>query len=282
MSRPAPTTVDQEQAFALLRRAWPLLRAYQDRIVLAGGLAKLAYTHHPLFRQPAFAMPPTGDVDLALPFPLDELDGLGVLDHLAAGGLHVDHGNGDEQAITRVFTEPDAVGGNAPYIEFLTPPAGRDKRREGQPQPALRAHIITSARLLLTDPDRIDVPGIGPVPVPHPLAYSIQKTYIRIDRHSRRPLEKRRKDQADMLFVLNGFRERWDEMAERWRRIRTTSTELAAWSTKTFALWQQLYARPDSEGPVEVADAYRSMRATVDPVAVHAIMTAFLRRLAAT
>ena len=259
----------------LLQQAIGAMGAYQEYAVLVGGLAPFVYQHHASFDR-AMPLPPLGtkDADMAVPLPLPVIAGTTLHRRLVNGGLVADVGRGTdgEDSITRFFL-PGERPRDAPYLEFLVRDPGRRGELEGRPQADLLAHTGDYQELLL-DPTPIwavPTPEIGIIRVPHPVGYIAQKTRM-YDKVGARWA----KDQGDVLLVIWAFRNIWPEMAQVWQDLQRRSPQ-GAWLDRVVKIWTRLYARPDSEGAMGVADIYRQRaRVAVPPAAIHQVMQDFL------
>lgn len=260
---------------SLLRLANAGLGPYRDQAVLVGGLAPFVYQHHAAFdREMPLPVLGTKDADMTVPLPLPILAGKTLHSSLVDGGLVADVGRGTDgkDSITRFFL-PGRTRNDAPYLEFLVRDAGRKTAMAGLPQADLLAHTGHFQELLLapTPAWSVEVPSIGAVRVPHPLGYIAQKTRMHEKRRA-----KWAKDQGDVLLVIWGFHALWPDIRHVWTDLQRRSPQ-GAWLASVLTTWKRLYARPDSEGPLAVADIYRQRTAVQVPaVALHRVMQDFL------
>lgn len=264
----------------LLRQAVTAMGDYNEQSVLVGGLAPFVYQHHASVDR-AIPLPPLGtkDADMAVPLPLPVIAGNTLHHQLVHGGLVAEVGRGTDggESITRFFL-PGERGKDAPYLEFLVRSPGRKQELEGKPQPDLRAHTGDFLELLLapTPSWAIDVPDVGTVRVPHPTGYIAQKTRM-YDLGGARWA----KDQGDVVQVVWSCRNLWSEMAGVWRDLQRLKPQ-SAWLERVLKIWNRLYAKPDGDGPVAVAEIYRTRATvTVPPAAIHQVMQDFLKTLQA-
>jgi hypothetical protein len=264
---------------SLLRQAIGAMGAYQEQAVLVGGLAPFVYQHHAAFDQ-VMPLPPLGtkDADMAVPLPLPVIAGTTLHRRLVEGGLVSDVGRGTDggDSITRFFL-PGKRASDAPYLEFLVRDPGRRRELEGRPQADLLAHTGDYQELLLepTPTWAVPIPEIGIIRVPHPVGYIAQKTRM-YDKVGARWA----KDQGDVLLVIWAFRALWPEMAQVWQHLQRRSPQ-GAWLDRVVKIWTRLYARPDGEGALGVAEIYQQRaRVTVSPAAIHRVMQDFLAVIA--
>ena len=121
----------------------------------------------------------------------------------------------------------------------------------------------------------VPIPEIGIIRVPHPVGYIAQKTRM-YDKVGARWA----KDQGDVLLVIWAFRALWPEMAQLWQDLQRRSPQ-GAWLDRVVKIWTRLYARPDGEGALGVAEIYQQRaRVTVPPAAIHRVMQDFLAVIA--
>jgi hypothetical protein len=262
----------------LLRQAVSAMGPYQKQLVLIGGLAPFVYQYHAA-ADSGIPLPPFGtkDADMAVPLPLPIIAGDTLHRCLLNGGLVSDVGRGTDgkDSITRFFLSGER-GRNAPYLEFLVRDPGRHREQEGKPQPDLLAHTGDFMELLLapTPAWEVQVPQIGTVHVPHPIGYIAQKTRM-YDMVGPRWA----KDQGDVVQVIWTFHPIWTQMAAVWHDLMLRKPQ-SSWLDRVMKIWLRLYAQPDGEGPVAVAEIYRT-RATmnVSPAAIHHVMQDFIKVL---
>jgi Nucleotidyltransferase len=168
----------------LIQRSMRGLNQHRDNVVLVGGLVKYFYEHHPLFRSPSAPLRATVDLDVALQ-PAAIADGQHLHEQLSEAQLiqYVvldDAGRPIEQ---RYHLLEDGAARAVPTCLELVAPMPPPSRRPPPPSQS----VLSPARLryvehLLRDPIAVDVPDLGQLQLPHPLAYAIQKTLIRTHR----------------------------------------------------------------------------------------------------
>lgn len=240
----------------LLVQVAPHLGEYRDHVVVVGGLAKLLYRTADGF---ALDLPPsqrTKDVDFAIRDPLEILGGRALHDRLIGAGLRSHEQTGlAHQTVSCTYypQELERPSQLDPHLEFVSPFRGPDRSEPvSRPQrDALHANPLRFVDLLLDEPWTVEHPEVGRLRVPHPLAYIVQKTRIRVKRQS---AGKQARDQADAFYVLLGFNRvwsTWGSVLERWNANR----EWAQWLLDVRRTWSTIYAGANTPAAHEVADA---------------------------
>lgn len=265
----------------LIQRSVRGLSQHRDSVVLVGGLVKYFYEHHPLFRSPSAPLRATVDLDVALQ-PAAIADGQHLHEQLSEAQLIQyivldDAGRPIEQ---RYHLLEDGATRAVPTCLELVAPMPPPSRRPPPPSQSM----LSPARLryvehLLRDPIAVDVPELGRLQLPHPLAYAIQKTLIRTHRHDP---AKRASDQADIVYACWGFREAWSTWPEALQRWITADRRLARHWSQTLALWRDLYASAASIGSQEVAPVYSSHGRVVDPEVISHVMRDLIDEMGAS
>ncbi|MGC4055845.1 MAG: GSU2403 family nucleotidyltransferase fold protein [Paludibaculum sp.] len=193
-------TLHGSKAEAVVHQTWTALGPYQEHAVLVGGLAVFAYAWHPDFA-PLRALLPlaTVDADLAITNPLELATAGDLSTQLQRAGLVRRDVVRHETAYTCFDFPPTNIALSSAYVEFLSP-TDNLQVRDDEPQNGLRVHLSPHAWMLLEMPWTITHKDLV-IRVAHPLAFAAQKLLIR----ESRPLDKRSKDLADVIYVLGGF-----------------------------------------------------------------------------
>ena len=155
---------------------------YLDRVVIVGGWAHRLFRLHPLAQTLPYAPLMTRDTDVAIP-----------------PGMRIDEGNLRERLLARGFTE-EFLGDDRPpvthyqlggddagfYVEFLTPLAGGEFRRDGTRDVTTSVSGVSAQKLryldvLLIAPWSV-TPGSPGAPmnvmIANPVCYIVQKLLI--------------------------------------------------------------------------------------------------------
>jgi hypothetical protein len=256
-------------AEALFRQLLPRLGDYREHMVVSGGIARDLYRYHPGFTDLHLSGATTKDVDFAVPDPLHHVGTSSLHAVLLKAGLRrhtVDEWQHDpvlgtvpKPVACRYF--PAALASpfvTDPHIEFITPVRTAQQGNARPQGDDLIAFSLNYVSLLLDRPVTVEVPELGAIRLPHPLAYIVQKTLIRPERQG---AGKQAKDQADAFQVLVSLNKAWPSWRDRasaWREHPT----YGPWLSDALARWQDLYAHAASPGALEVAAAYRSYAPT--------------------
>jgi hypothetical protein len=244
-------------ASALFERAMQALGAYRQSVVLVGGFARDLYRLTPGFAGLGLHGAETNDVDFAITDPLGMVGDQRLHDLLSANGLiwkprfGLRHRPTGGAYFPAENAAPRAVD---PHLEFITPLHGPD-REEAVSRPQqddLHAAPLRYVGMLLDRTITVDHPKHGPLRIPHPLHYILQKNLIRDKRQQE---SKQAKDQADAFYVLLGLRTHWSEWRTRWEEL-ATAQEPRAWQARVLRQWQTLYRLPRAVGAEEVVGQY--------------------------
>lgn len=155
---------------------------YLDRVVIVGGWAHRLFRNHPLAQALHYAPLMTRDTDVAIP-----------------PGMRIDEGNLRERLLARGFTE-EFLGDDRPpvthyqlggddagfYVEFLTPLAGGEFRRDGTRDVTTSVAGVSAQKLrhldvLLIAPWSVTLALAGvstKVRIANPVSYIVQKLLV--------------------------------------------------------------------------------------------------------
>lgn len=189
------TAARDDEKFAVLLGA---LGPYLDRVVIVGGWAHRLFRHHPLAQAVPYQALMTRDTDVAIP-----------------PGMRIDEGNLRERLLARGFTE-EFLGDDRPpvthyqlggddagfYVEFLTPLAGGEFRRDGTRDVTTSVAGVSAQKLrhldvLLIAPWTVTIDPAGAatkVMIANPVSYIVQKFLIS---GKRKPAERAK----DVLYI---------------------------------------------------------------------------------
>ncbi|HEX3132216.1 MAG TPA: GSU2403 family nucleotidyltransferase fold protein, partial [Planctomycetota bacterium] len=141
-----------------------------------------------------------------------------------------------------------------PHVEFITQQRQPASDSNAHPQrDQLIAYTLDYVGLLLEAPVQVDVPRLGMVQLPHPLAYALQKVLIRPERQRNR--QNVAKDSADAFKIVASFRAAWIKWRPEFRHW-SDHPQYGAWIRQAQNLWSQLYDRIADRGAQEVNAAY--------------------------
>ena len=171
---------------------------YLDRVVIVGGWAHRLFRNHPLAQALPYAPLMTRDTDVAIP-----------------PGMRIDEGNLRERLLARGFTE-EFLGDDRPpvthyqlggddagfYVEFLTPLAGGEFRRDGTRDVTTSLGGVSAQKLrhldvLLIAPWTVNLDLAGAstkLLITNPVSYIVQKLLIS---GKRKPSERAK----DVLYI---------------------------------------------------------------------------------
>ena len=259
----------------LFKRARTGLSAYQDHLVLVGGLAKFFYLNHPDFRAPEVTPRATVDLDIALDQHArsrsedihTRLVQAGLIPYVVLDA----QGHPLEQQY-QLVEEGSAIRAET-GLELLVARQGfpRRPRRLSGIVPSELRHVD----LLLHHPIPIDVGQTGIVRLPHPLAYVAQKTLIRPYRDPRKAIS----DQADVFFTVWGFQPPWPGWQEQFQHFKAGRTFRRRLHDVRIIL-TDLYRDEYTTGSQAVAQLYLNLGGpSPDPALVSRIMRDFLAQL---
>jgi hypothetical protein len=259
----------------LINRSLAGLAEYREHVVIVGGLAKFFYPAHPDFHLPDLRPRATVDVDVALDGQaqahVDELHRRLTAAHLVPYVVLDAEGHPIEQQYQ--LEEKGARDRAETCLEFLVPWHG-PKRRRTKPH-GVQPSALRYVDLLLERPLKVEIKDLGPLLLPHPLSYVIQKTLIR--QHHRR--YKAAGDQADLFFAVWGFQPAWAGWGEQWRHLAATPA-WKRWLSDGSRMLDELHADATATGNREVAEIHGGLGDIgIEAATVSRIMRDFLRLL---
>jgi hypothetical protein len=259
----------------LLARSLSGLAPYREHMVLVGGLAKFFYPAHPDFRLPDLLPRATVDIDVALDgkaqAQTEEMHRHLTDARLVPYVVRDEAGDPIEQQYQLV--EHGTRDRDETCLEFLVPFQG-PKRHRTKPKGVLPS-ALRYVDLLLERPLRVEVEDVGPLLLPHPLSYVVQKTLSR-------PYRLKHKiagDQADAVFAIWGFQPRWIGWGEQWAHLSAIPSR-KRWLTEAQRMLHELHGNATATGSREVAEIYGGLGATrLQPGTVSRVVSDFLRSL---
>ena len=249
----------------LFKRLIPALGRYREHVVIAGGMARDLYRFLPGYSDLGLAGVETLDLDIAVADPLQVIGETRLHDVLVGAGLRYHTNNAFRERppqgliLTPVAGRyfPDALRNPTrrdPHVEFITQvrdPAGDSNAHPQGDQ--LIAYTLNYVDLLVAAPVRVEVPRIGMVQLPHPLAYALQKVLIRPERQ--RNGQNYAKDSADAFKVVASLRSAWTTWRPEFQRWREHQ-QYSAWINQAQDHWSRLYDHAADRGAQEVHAAY--------------------------
>ncbi len=255
----------------LFNRLIPLLGVYREHVVIAGGMARDLYRFLPSYIDLGLTGVGTLDLDIAVADPLLVVGGTNLHDLLISAGLryHTRDALRERPPQGLILTPvaghyfPDGLkhpSRRDPHVEFITQLRQPASDSNAHPQnDQLIAYTLDYVGLLLEEPVRVEVPRLGVVLIPHPLAYALQKVLIRSERQ--RNGQNYAKDSADAFKVVASLRSEWAAWRSKFHLWRN-HPQYGAWIRQAQSLWSQLYDRFADRGAQEVNAAYPNYDAT--------------------
>ncbi len=246
-------------------RLIPVLGEYRNHLVIAGGMARDLYVHLPGFVDLGLGGAMTLDVDIAVDDPLRVIGDRRLHEVLVAAGLkyHTLDPYRERPPMGMILTPvqgryfPAAIKEPTkrdPHVEFITQLRDRAGNSNAKPQrDELIAFTLHYVDLLLTAPVTVEIPKLGPVRLPHPLAYIIQKTLIRPERQvNRHNFQKDTADAFKIVICTRALWTTWTALFQEWSAHHT----FGPWMTSIRTAWPALFDKTTGTGLSEVCVAY--------------------------
>lgn len=230
--------INLDECLDVMHQVWPLLRPYEDHVVVVGGIAAHLYGLDARFAPPDLLRTfETSDVDIGIPLPLAIPSDETLLDHCIAQGLHHELAQSETgDRISRVEFQPLGRHAGSPYLEFLA----QRGERIGGPEPRIRPRLSMYAWMLWWENLRLPLPGgLGHVRLPHPLAYALQKVLVKTESNVQTRLAKH---YTDALYVLGGYAEHWDAFFARLPKLAAAHPDGAAGVRLAIRTWREVFA----------------------------------------
>lgn len=210
----------EQQVGAILNK----LSSYKNDVVVIGGICAAIY--HREQQEAIGTQLFTTDLDLACEEERVVARGAKISSVLEDAGFDEVLEKAGEQVVSK-YTKQQ--GGTLFEVEFLLPARGSDPDQVGYVQPDLTAEKVRYLDLLLVEPDLVEW-NFGETSVefrrPKPGLFILQKA---LSVGQRRDQEKRRKDYAYILTVIELFSDEMDRLVEQAVQASKKTKEYAAW-----------------------------------------------------
>ena len=264
---------------------------HTNAVVLTGGLAVFLYRK--CVPDAQVDQPPltTYDIDWAVPTQFNPPYDVGIDPKLKKAGFIAMLSGSGKNPVTYYQLERHGESRLAPiHVEFIAPRTGSKTDRSGRNQGIIEVerglHAQTDPYLGLLFAENFTIeasklPNVGlsenwTIRLPNPLMLAVQKILIRHRRESR----KKDNDAAHIFDIAITTRPIWDELALDLVKIEETKQFPGKWFSRARGLFSEVFASPESAGPIGVARIYRDAmgeRAAPSEATIHRVVTSFLR-----